>query len=102
MDRIPAYVDEMGETVFMDDLRVALRLIKVRCRMGFKSLNKHNRIKNKLAAKKAELKRKAQAEQRQDDHGQYMGMRADLDAEYVAGEPMLTSHFVPRTNRWDR
>lgn len=49
MDRIPAYVDDMGETVFVDDLRAGLLFIKMRCRQGVQSHNSENRAKNRRA-----------------------------------------------------
>jgi hypothetical protein len=33
MDRTPAFVDAMGETVFWDDLRASLLLIRMKCRI---------------------------------------------------------------------
>ena len=49
MERIPLYVDDMGETVFTDDLRAGLFLIRLRAKQGIRSENKNNRLKNKKA-----------------------------------------------------
>lgn len=107
MDRIPAYVDDMGETVYADDLRAGLLFIKARCKQGVQTQNKFNRIGNKLKAAKRELLRRAKAEQRGADLAIHLQLRAgcdahraELEAEHIDINDPPTCHFIPETTRW--
>jgi len=64
MDRIPAFVDDMGETIYTDDIRAVPLRIRLFCKLvGAKTPNRSRRLKNK-----GELVKERASSHRRENH----------------------------------